>query len=36
MRVFRTAPRVWGIGIGHSPGGWSVQLAKWIVTTVPE
>jgi hypothetical protein len=35
VRIYRTIPSIWGFGIAHHPGGWSVQFAWWVVTTEP-
>ena len=35
MRIYRTAPGFWGVGISRSPGGWSIQFGPFVFTTAP-
>jgi len=36
MRAYRTLKGFWGLGVTRSPGGWSVQLGRFVLTTEPE
>jgi len=33
MRMYRTMPGFWAVSVGRSPGGWHVQLGRWVFTT---